>query len=1055
MPTEPEKQRVVLANRCSPGDVLMLTAAVRDLHRAHADRFQISVDTCCPDLWLGNPYVTPLPAPTAGAIRIECHHPPMLDRCNSQPGHYIQSIHDLLAQRLGCPVPIGRFAPDLHLSETEKLNPPLGLSKPYWVMMAGGKRDLTTKWWPSAWYQEVVDHFQGRITFVQAGAGSDHHPPLDKVINVVGRTRLRDLVSLIYHSDGVVCPVTSGMHLAAAFDKPCVVIAAGREPPHWEMYPGHQFLHTIGQLPCCRTGGCWKARVVPLGDGDRDRDQNLCLLPTETAGAPVAACMTLVTVADVCRAVERFQVNPRIIPMALTDANARAVVEQRVSQLPPYPGGHEGRGIVIPGGGHRYFPSAWVCIQMLRRAGCALPIELWHLGPQEMDDDMRALVAPFGVTCVDALEVSRTHPVRRLAGWELKPYAIMHSRFQEVLMLDADNMPVADPTYLFDTTPYREHGAIFWPDYSRLGPGRDIWRLTGVPYRDEAEFESGQVVVDKKRCWDALCLTLWMNEHSDFWYRHIYGDKDTFHFSWRIVGRDYAMPSRHIHTLWGVMCQHDFDGKRIFQHRNMHKWRMDRANPRVQGFQWESECHDAMKLLHKLWRHWPGKPFSEKEADEELRAQALELCSRRWNYRRLDRDERIIALAINGRVQEGVADCERTWNLIRQGDASVLMLGGKDGNTARLTRSGDKWSGRWLIHERMPVELIPREEPPAQPFNAAGATKTLRDAAARLVAVRWVYRRAGWDERRLRLSMDGLIAEGEADLEQAWSLRESERGIELLIFGRDGLTCALTEKHDQGWVGRWMIHEGMPVELVDPANPAVNLRYDDRAASPDARAAARSLCGRGWSFRRVGSDSRSLEFGLDGSLRHGGDDQQELWDLHWDEGGVWTLDLAGVAGRVCTLKQVGGDRWAGRYDVGDRALVEMVTGRGVRRTLSDKERDAMKRISRNPWRYVRVGFDERTIQLSCDGGIVAGKARMETDWTVFDTGGNLELWILGREGVTCTLVDAGNRWVGKWMIHERMDVVLEPVLEGPRVEKEAPAENAPLAKAEPFEKVAP
>jgi putative intracellular protease/amidase len=43
-------------------------------------------------------------------------------------------------------------------------------------------------------------------------------------------------------------------------------------------------------------------------------------------------------------------------------------------------------GVVIPGGGAKYFPSAWVCVHMLRHLGCTLPVELWHLGPREVTE---------------------------------------------------------------------------------------------------------------------------------------------------------------------------------------------------------------------------------------------------------------------------------------------------------------------------------------------------------------------------------------------------------------------------------------------------------------------------------------------------------------------------------------------------------------------------------------------------------------------------------------------------------------------------------------------
>ena len=56
---------------------------------------------------------------------------------------------------------------------------------------------------------------------------------------------------------------------------------------------------------------------------------------------------------------------------------------------------------------------------------------------------MRSLLEDFGkVTVVDALEVARSYPLTIVGGWELKPYAIQHSRFERALFIDADNLPV-------------------------------------------------------------------------------------------------------------------------------------------------------------------------------------------------------------------------------------------------------------------------------------------------------------------------------------------------------------------------------------------------------------------------------------------------------------------------------------------------------------------------------------------------------------------------------------------------------------------------------------
>ena len=67
----------------------------------------------------------------------------------------------------------------------------------------------------------------------------------------------------------------------------------------------------------------------------------------------------------------------------------------------PYPEGRfEGRGIVVCAGGPRLFTCAWVGINMLRRVlGCTLPIQVWYLGPEEMDARMVALLGTLGVEC--------------------------------------------------------------------------------------------------------------------------------------------------------------------------------------------------------------------------------------------------------------------------------------------------------------------------------------------------------------------------------------------------------------------------------------------------------------------------------------------------------------------------------------------------------------------------------------------------------------------------------------------------------------------------------
>ncbi len=626
-------RKLLLKNRLSLGDIVLLTAAVRDLHWCYPKRFVTGVRTSCMALWENNPHATALDESDRGVEVIECSFP-LIDRCNEEPYHCLHGFIQFLNERLKLHIRPTAFQGDIHLSPPEKswysqVQEQTGEDTPFWIIAAGGKYDVTIKWWDTARYQRVVDHFRGKIQFVQVGHAEHHHPKLEGVIDLRGQTDVRQLVRLVYHAQGVLGPITGLMHLAAAVEvkggrpahRPCVVIAGGREPVHWEAYPHHQFIHTLGALPCCQHGGCWRSRTKPLGDGDeRDAPENLCV----NVVGDLPRCMDMIPAEEVIRRIETYfdggtvaylsrsqaRAAQRAVAAAtpnpvdkrpLTVHNARLASEAFIRRLPAYPGGFRGRGIVLCAGGVKFFPNAWVCLHRLRRLGCKLPIQLWHRGAMEFDEAMAALVAPLGVECVDASVVRQKHPARILNGWEMKPYAILHSRFKEVLFLDADNVPVVNPAFLFDTPQFKETGAIFWPDYNRTDQSKNLWQYAGVERPDELEFETGQIVLDKKKCWAPLRLCAWYNEHSDFFYKHTYGDKETFHVAFRKLGRPYAFVPTPIHPLEGTMCQHDFAGRRIFQHRNTDKWNLFLRNKRVRGFLHEAECRGYVRQLQQLW----------------------------------------------------------------------------------------------------------------------------------------------------------------------------------------------------------------------------------------------------------------------------------------------------------------------------------------------------------------------------------------------------------------------------------------------------------------------
>src|ERR1043166_6108668 len=81
-------RKLILTNFQSPGDLVMLTAAIRDLHQRYPGEFLTDVRSPCPQLWENNPYITPLHHSDSGVETIECHYP-LIHRSNQEPWHFL------------------------------------------------------------------------------------------------------------------------------------------------------------------------------------------------------------------------------------------------------------------------------------------------------------------------------------------------------------------------------------------------------------------------------------------------------------------------------------------------------------------------------------------------------------------------------------------------------------------------------------------------------------------------------------------------------------------------------------------------------------------------------------------------------------------------------------------------------------------------------------------------------------------------------------------------------------------------------------------------------
>ncbi len=245
--------------------------------------------------------------------------------------------------------------------------------------------------------------------------------------------------------------------------------------------------------------------------------------------------------------------------------------------IPDYPSGrYTGRGIVVVGGGP-YWASVYVTVRMLRHLGCHLPVQVWYLGERERSDRYAELLAPWNTECIDAVAHPAASACRSVAGFkghppfEAKSFAVLHSPFEEVLYLDADNYPCADPTALFDDSRYLTTGGIFWPDMPHTNHWTH-WKEWGVePFGPACGWEVGQYVVSKRRAWEPLQMCRWYDDHGDWCYgwgsHHDHGDKGSWRVGWARFRREPAFFS--LVSVWKrVAFVHvGPDAKPMFVHR--------------------------------------------------------------------------------------------------------------------------------------------------------------------------------------------------------------------------------------------------------------------------------------------------------------------------------------------------------------------------------------------------------------------------------------------------------------------------------------------------------
>lgn len=311
--------------RFAPGDTVVLTGLVRDIKQTYPDQV-ILVNCHHGELFKFNPYTKhrdtwtgPPPQP------VNLNYGQELNNHHKETIHYLAALHRIFERQTGLHVPVLQPRGDLHFGDAEASRI---VSGRYWAIWPGGKTDMPVKMWDPGRWQVVVDELRTQgLGVVQLGdtGGMNIAVPLHNTLDLTGRTTLRDVMRITRDADGVICGVSFPMHLAAALERPCVVLAGGRETWTWEAYhPAnrgflgaesqirvpHHFLHTIGLLDCCKNHGCMRRNLQPKDNGGRN-----CTHLFQAERSVIPECMAQVSPAHVLDAIVSFYLSGMLPPV--------------------------------------------------------------------------------------------------------------------------------------------------------------------------------------------------------------------------------------------------------------------------------------------------------------------------------------------------------------------------------------------------------------------------------------------------------------------------------------------------------------------------------------------------------------------------------------------------------------------------------------------------------------------------------------------------------------------------------------------------------------------
>ena len=221
-------------------------------------------------------------------------------------------------------------------------------------------------------------------------------------------------------------------------------------------------------------------------------------------------------------------------------------------KIPIYKNNFNQKGIIICAG-DLLFPSAIICIENIIKLNPLINIEWYYCDNELFDFQKKYITNKYSninlINCLNKIPnwFPETITIKQIKGYMIKSFALMVTSFSEVLLLDADNISLINIEELFNNPDYLNYGNIFWPDikYSSeesikkvLPFGNKVYESFNILEPDQLT-DSGQILININKCWDAICVSYYLNYNMDPYYRLFSGDKDLYYIAFKLTSTIY------------------------------------------------------------------------------------------------------------------------------------------------------------------------------------------------------------------------------------------------------------------------------------------------------------------------------------------------------------------------------------------------------------------------------------------------------------------------------------------------------------------------------------